>query len=34
LHRILNHYAGLCCPVCEVFGQSYHWMLAAVRIRA
>ena len=30
LHRILNHYAGLCCPVCEVFGQSYHWSLMQV----
>jgi hypothetical protein len=30
LHRILDHYAGLCCPVCEVFGQSYHWSLMQV----
>jgi hypothetical protein len=21
LHRILYHYAGLCCPVCDVYGQ-------------
>ena len=25
LHGILDHYAGLCCPVSDVFGQSYHW---------
>ena len=30
LHRILDHYAALCCPVCEVFGQSYHWSLMQV----
>ena len=30
LHRILDHYAGLCCPVCDVFGQSYHWSLMQV----
>lgn len=30
LHRILDRYAGLCCPVCEVFGQSYHWSLMQV----
>jgi hypothetical protein len=30
LHCILDHYAGLCCPVCDVFGQSYHWSLMQV----
>jgi hypothetical protein len=30
LHRILDHYAELCCPVCDVFGQSYHWSLMQV----
>jgi hypothetical protein len=30
LHRILDHYAGLCCPVCDVFGQTYHWSLRQV----
>ena len=30
LHRILDHYAQQCCPVCEVFGQSYHWSLMQV----
>jgi hypothetical protein len=30
LHRILDHYAGLCCPVCDVFGQTYHWSLMQV----
>jgi DNA-binding transcriptional ArsR family regulator len=30
LHRILDHYAGLCCPVCDTFGQSYHWSLMQV----
>jgi len=30
LHRVLDHYAGLCCPVCDVFGQSYHWSLMQV----
>jgi hypothetical protein len=30
LHRILDHYAGLCCPVCDVFGQSYHRSLMQV----
>jgi len=30
LHRVLDHYAGLCCPVCEEFGQSYHWSLMQV----
>ena len=27
LHRTLDRYAKLCCPVSEVFGQSYHWSL-------
>jgi DNA-binding MarR family transcriptional regulator len=30
LHRVLDHYAGLCCPVCDVFRQSYHWSLMQV----
>jgi len=30
LHRTLDAYAQQCCPVCEVFGQSYHWSLMQV----
>jgi hypothetical protein len=30
LHRILDGYAGQCCRVSEVFGQSYHWSLMQV----
>jgi hypothetical protein len=30
LHRILDRYAALCCPVLEVFKQSYHWSLMQV----
>jgi hypothetical protein len=30
LHRALDHYAQQCCPVAEVFGQSYHWSLMQV----
>ena len=30
LHRTLDGYAALCCPVSEVFGQSYHWSLMQV----
>jgi hypothetical protein len=30
LHRILDHYAGLCCPVCDIFGQTCHWSLMQV----
>jgi hypothetical protein len=30
LHRVLDHYASQCCPVCDVFGQSYHWSLMQV----
>jgi len=30
LHRTLDRYATLCCPVSEVFGQSYHWSLMQV----
>jgi hypothetical protein len=30
LHRTLDHYAERCCPVSEVFGQSYHWSLMQV----
>jgi hypothetical protein len=25
LHHILDSYAALCCPVLDVFRQSYHW---------
>lgn len=27
LHRILDRYAAMCCPVLDVFGQKYHWSL-------
>lgn len=30
LHRVLDRYAALCCPVMDVFGQSYHWSLMQV----
>ena len=30
LYRVLDRYAGLCCPVLDVFGQSYHWSLMQV----
>jgi hypothetical protein len=30
LHHILDHYAELCCPVLDVFAQSYHWSLTQV----
>jgi hypothetical protein len=30
LHRVLNRYAAQCCPVLEVFGQTYHWSLMQV----
>ena len=30
LHRVLDHYAMQCCPVPEVFGQTYHWSLMQV----
>jgi hypothetical protein len=30
LHRGLDGYAARCCPVSEVFGQSYHWSLMQV----
>lgn len=30
LHAILDRYAALCCPVLDVFGQSYHWSLMQV----
>lgn len=30
LHKILDHYATLCCPVLDAFGQSYHWSLRQV----
>jgi hypothetical protein len=27
LHRHLDRYAKLCCPVLDVFGQTYHWSI-------
>src|ERR1019366_6836552 len=30
LHRVLDRYAALCCPVLDVFGQSYHWSFMQV----
>lgn len=30
LHRTLDRYATLCCPVAEGFGQDYHWSLMQV----
>jgi len=30
LHRTLDRYAALCCPVSDVFEQSYHWSLMQV----
>jgi hypothetical protein len=30
LHRQLDRYAALCCPVLDVFGQTYHWSLMQV----
>src|SRR5690349_5033995 len=30
LHKILDRYARLCCPVLDVFGQRYHWSLTQV----
>jgi len=30
LHRVLDRYAAMCCPVLEVFGQTYHWSLMQV----
>jgi hypothetical protein len=30
LHPILDRYAALCCPVLDVFKQSYHWSLMQV----
>src|SRR5271167_3209752 len=30
LHRTLDRYADRCCPVSDVFGQSYHWSLMQV----
>lgn len=31
LHRALDRYATLCCPVAEVFGYDYHWSLMQVK---
>src|SRR5439155_26783319 len=30
LHAVLDRYAAQCCPVLEVFRQSYHWSLMQV----
>jgi hypothetical protein len=30
LHRVLDRYAELCCPVLETFNQRYHWSLMQV----
>jgi DNA-binding transcriptional ArsR family regulator len=30
LHRFLNRYAKLCCPVLDIFGEIYHWSLTQV----
>jgi len=30
LHRVVDRYAIQCCPVSDVFGQSYHWSLMQV----
>ena len=30
LHRVLDRYAALCCPVLDVSGQAYHWSLMQV----
>jgi hypothetical protein len=30
LHRLLDDYAALCCPVLDVFQQSYHWSLMQI----
>lgn len=30
LHRILNRYANLCCPVLDTFEETYHWSLTQV----
>ena len=30
LHLVLDRYAAQCCPVLDVFGQSYHWSLMQV----
>jgi hypothetical protein len=30
LHRILDRYAKECCPVLDVFGQTYHWSLMQI----
>lgn len=30
LHGVLDCYATLCCPVLDVFGQTYHWSLMQV----
>jgi predicted transcriptional regulator len=30
LHRVLDRYAAQCCPVLDVFAQTYHWSLMQV----
>lgn len=30
LHRILDRYANQCCPILDVFAQTYHWSMMQV----
>ncbi len=30
LHRVLDRFATLCCPVMDTFDQRYHWTLMQV----
>ena len=30
LHRLLDRYTGQCCPILDVFNQTYHWGLMQV----
>ena len=30
LHRVLDRFAQLCCPVMDTFDQRYHWSLTQV----
>ena len=32
LHRILDRYANECCPILDVFVQTYHWSLMQVEV--
>lgn len=31
LHRVLDRYARQCCPVIDVFNQTYHWSLMQIQ---